>query len=992
VEEWLRAERRRGFDWRRAPLLRFHVHRLDEEQFQFTLSFHHAVLDGWSAASLLTELFNRARQLHEQPQAAPEPAPACAFRDFVALELEAEQSPECQAFWREQLAVAPDARLPRHGAPEGGSGDAVRLVDVAIPDDVVAGLRQLTRRAALPLKSLALAAHAKVLALETSQTAVVTGLVSHGRPEAVDGDRVLGLFLNTVPCVLRVGAGSWRELAQAAFDCERRLWPFRRYPLARLQQERGGPLFEVGFNFMHFHVYQGVQQSQAARVEGYSGYEETDLPLTANFFLEPETGRLRLSLNYRRGEFGPAQVERLAARYGLVLAAMARDADARHETQAWLTDVEREQVLGTWSGATGAETPRAPEETVVDWLEAQAARTPAAPALWLDERALDCAELHARANRLARHLRALGVGPETLVAVCLERSFELVVGVLGVLKAGGAYVPLDPANPPARLEQVLEDARPRVVLTLESLAARLPAHAGATVRLDSDWPAIEQQPAEPLRTAMGAGHAAYVIYTSGSTGRPKGVVVTHGGLANYLRFALSAYGVTAEAGAPLHSSVAFDLSVTSLFAPLVAGAPVTLVPDGAPGSELARVLRQERRFSFVKLTPAHLQALALQAPPGSLRAQVGALVIGGEALHAETLRPFREAAPALRVFNEYGPTETVVGSTLHEAPPDITAGAVPIGRPIDRTRVYVLDPHGQPVPPGASGELCIGGAGVARGYLGRPERTAERFVPDAFGPEPGARLYRTGDLARWLPGGTLEYLGRRDQQVKIRGYRVELGEIEAALRRQPGVRDAAALLREDAPGERRLVAYLVARDAPAADATVAQALREALPEYLVPSAFVWLEALPLTANGKLDRARLPAPSGERPQLAEAYVAPRTPVEERLARIWSEVLQVERVGVQDSFFALGGHSLNAMQVIARVRDAFQVELPLRPLFESPTVAALAGLIEEARLAPAGGDSAAPLDVPSDAAADVDRLLDELEALQPEQVRALLGEEA
>jgi amino acid adenylation domain-containing protein len=1002
VAAWLRAERMRPFEWRAAPLLRFHVHWLRDDQFQFTMSFHHAMLDGWSAASLLTELFQRSRAIHEAPEAPAPAALQCSFRDFIALERQAEESPECRQFWRDQLARAPLVRLPRReddatlaaetAAIDGGMG----IVPVEIPESVFEGLRRLVRVAALPLKSIALAAHAKVLAVETNQPLVVTGLVSHGRPEGVDGDRVLGLFLNTVPCVIDVGSRSWRDLAQAAFDAERRLWPHRRYPLARLQRDREGPVFDVGFNFMHYHVYQGVQQSDSVRVEGYAGYEETDLPLTANFYLDPNTTRLRLSLHYRPTEFSEEQIGRIADRYRQALIAIAANADDDHTATTLLTAAERDLVVGAWSrGVDGM-----PAASLVASLDAQAARTPAAIAVTCGGRTLTFRELHARANQLARHLQTMGIGREMLVGVWLDRSPELLIALLGILKAGAAYVPLDPTNPAARVQSILADARPRVVLTRSELIARLPAHDGVNLRIDADAAAFESQSIEPLPAASDeaddADDLAYVIYTSGSTGIPKGVLVRRQGLHNYLQWALQAYGLQPGDGAPLHSSAAFDLSVTSLFAPLLTGGTITMAPEGALGTELAEVLRGHEHFGLIKLTPAHLQALGLQLPPDALGTRTRALVIGGEALHAETLAAWREAGPGLRLYNEYGPTETVVGSVAHDATGEASArGPVPIGRPIANTQIYVLGEHGHPVPPRVAGELCIGGVGVARGYLNRPELTADRFVPDPFGTTPGARLYRTGDIVRWRSDGILDYLGRADQQVKIRGHRVELGEIESALRQQAGIRDAVALLRDVAPDDRRLVAYLVATDAPLTSETLQQSLRQLLPDALIPSAMVWLDELPLTVNGKVDRRRLPAPGGERPTLADGYVAPRTPTEERLAAIWAEVLRLDRVGMEDDFFALGGHSLIAMQVAARVRDAFRVDLPLRRLFETPRVAPLARLIDEGRIEAA--TSTADLveqQISIGAAAavsDVERLLDELEALDSDSVRTLLGDQ-
>jgi amino acid adenylation domain-containing protein/non-ribosomal peptide synthase protein (TIGR01720 family) len=537
----------------------------------------------------------------------------------------------------------------------------------------------------------------------------------------------------------------------------------------------------------------------------------------------------------------------------------------------------------------------------------------------------------------------MGVGPETLVAICVERSPELIVGILGILKAGAAYVPLDPGNPQARLSLVLGSAKPRVLVTRQELMSRLPSHEAAAVCLDTDWPAIERQSTADVPQVATADNLAYVIYTSGSTGVPKGTLITHRGLRNYLAWCADAYGITEGAGAPLHSSVAFDLSVTSIFVPLIGGGAVTIVPELPAGDGLGRLLADERHYGFIKLTPAHLQALALQVPPALLRARTRTVIVGGEALHGETLRAWWDSSPDLRVFNEYGPTETVVGSSFYEATAASGAGSVAIGRPIANTELYVLDRFGQPVPPGVEGELFIGGRGVARGYLNRPELTAEKFVPDAFGPTPGARLYRTGDVARWRGDGVLEYVGRGDQQVKIRGYRVELGDVEAALRQQPGVSEAVALLREDIPGDRRLVAYVVT----SAQATgfaiddLQERLRTQLPEYMVPAVVVRLDALPLSAIGKVDRRSLPAPSGERPTLRHGYAAPRTPAEATLAQVWAEVLRLERVGIHDNFFALGGDSILSLQVVARAMQLGWRFAP-RQVFEHPTVAALAAV--------------------------------------------------
>jgi amino acid adenylation domain-containing protein len=589
------------------------------------------------------------------------------------------------------------------------------------------------------------------------------------------------------------------------------------------------------------------------------------------------------------------------------------------------------------------------------WIEMQAKRTPHAVALSCSGESLSYGELNARANRLARRLRARGVGPEVLVGLCLDRSPDMVAALLAVLKAGGAYVPLDPAYPPGRLAFLLEDARAPVLLTQSGLLGRLPATSAAVVALDLEPDRDEGADGGDLPGGAGLDNLAYVIYTSGSTGRPKGAMIHHRGLANYLAWATRAYGVHRGEGAPVHSSIAFDLTVTALLAPLVAGRRVDLLDEGLGVEQLAAALRERRDYSLVKITPAHLRALGDQVGPAGAAGRARAFIIGGEQLTAEHVAFWREHAPETELINEYGPTEAVVGCCAYRvARGEAITGAIPIGRPIANTRLYVLNRSLEPVPPGVAGELYIGGAGVARGYLRRPRLTAERFLPNPFGKEPGARIYRTGDLARWRTDGHLEYLGRADHQVKIRGYRVEPGEVEAELVRYPSVREAVVVTREYGPDDLRLVGYVTAApDGPAPTASeLRHHLKGSLPEPMIPSAFVALESFPLTPNGKIDRAALPPPERDRSASEVAHVPPRGPIEDLLASIWAAVLGLDRVGVFDDFFDLGGHSLLATQVMSRIRDTFGVELPLHELFGGPTIAAVAGRIEERMRADAG----------------------------------------
>jgi amino acid adenylation domain-containing protein len=621
------------------------------------------------------------------------------------------------------------------------------------------------------------------------------------------------------------------------------------------------------------------------------------------------------------------------------LEGVAANPGARLSELSLLTDAERHRLLVEWND-TKADYPVA--RCVHELVEEQARVRPEALAVECDGRRLTFRELDDRAEHLAQQMRKRGVRSGALVAVYLERSVEMVVALLGVWKAGGAYVPIDPEYPPERVRFMLQDTNAVVVLTQKSLAGAVPATDAAILYVNADEVlGAVSRGRRAKRAPMSPQQLAYVIYTSGSTGQPKGVPITHASLHNLVCWHQQAYGVTPADRATQIAGPAFDASVWELWPYLTAGASVH-IPDEATRLDPGRLVRWlvEQRITLTFLpTPLAEAALRESWPEdGALRV----LLTGGDRLNQ---RPAQKLP--FRLVNHYGPTENTVVSTCAEVEAGST-GAPPIGGPLPNTRAYVVDAHLNPVPVGVPGELLVGGVQLAAGYLNRPELTAEKFIPDPFDTTPGARLYRTGDLVRYLPGGNIEFLGRIDHQVKIRGYRIELGEIESALSAHPALREAVVLAREDEPGDKRLVAYVVANeDAPADLADQLRThLRGSLPEYMVPSAFVSLEALPLTPNGKVDRKALPAP--EQPISGATYVAPRTPTEEIVAGIWAEVLKLERVGVNDNFFELGGHSLLATQVIVRVRQALGVELPLRDLFAAPMIADLSLRIEALRV--------------------------------------------
>ena len=510
---------------------------------------------------------------------------------------------------------------------------------------------------------------------------------------------------------------------------------------------------------------------------------------------------------------------------------------------------------------------------VHDLIAVQAQTTSDAIALVAGGKRFTYAQLNANANQLAHFLRAKGVGPEILVGLCVKRSVEMVVAMLGILKAGGAYIPLDPNNPTERQSFELQDSGTKVLVTTDDLAKTLSVDGRTVVRLDADWPEIAQESQANPEPAARLTNPAYVIYTSGSTGRPKGVMVTHSGLMNYLSWAARAYGKEARRSALVHSSISFDLTITGLYTPLLVGGRVELLPDDASVEAVVRALRQPQTRGVVKITPAHLELLSQQLRPEEAAGKVELFVIGGENLLGESLRFWREVSPTTRLINEYGPTETVVGCCVYEVQAgDPFTGSVPIGRAIDNTQLYVLDQQLRPVPAGVVGELYIGGAGVARGYLNRPELTREHFLADPFSNQPGARMYKTGDRARCREDGTLEYVGRLDDQVKIRGYRVELGEVEAVLAEHAAVRQCVAVAREDEPGNKQLAGYVIPRDRRVlTPKDLREFLRQKLPEYMVPAHFVFLDTFPLTPNGKVDRRALPVP--EKTFSRQEFVAP-----------------------------------------------------------------------------------------------------------------------
>ena len=915
IAEWITTEMRHRFDWTAAPLLRFHLHLLADDAVQFTMS--EPFFDGWSVASFFTEFFERYFALLNGAPIPTEPL-LSAYKDFVLLEREALESEECRNYWTTTLAGAKASRLARRSftQPDADAREVMR-VDVQVSAEVSAGLKRLAQSIEVPLKSVLLAAHMKVLSLLTSESDVITGHLINGRPEQTDGEQILGAFLNTVPLRLELSGATWAELAHRAFAAENELLPFRRYPIQELQRVHGAQrLFDTVFNYTHFHVADRLRGVDGLEVLDVDGTEQTYYPLTAQFNMDLFS-RIELALDYRTIEIGEEQATEIAGYYSRVLAAMSAEPEARHEAVCLLSDEEQRRLAELNETAA----PFSDTKCVYELFEEQVERAPDEIAVRFGREELSYSELNRRANQLARYLRGMGVGPEVLVGIFTDRSLEMLIGLLAVLKAGAAYVPLDPEYPPERIRFMIEDSNARVVLTQKSLDT-----AVQTICLDADF---SHESGENLQTRALPDNLAYVIYTSGSTGRPKGVLVAHRGVTNMIEASCKLFEIDKRSRVLQGASLSFDASVLEIFMALTGGATLHLMDRGLSGIELAQLLR-DQAITTIAITPSQLETIADAEFPA-----LQSIIVGGEACGVTTAMRWSRGR---RLFNAYAPTEATVYATAMQ----YVEGVPSLGWPIANLRVYLLDRHLQPVPNGISGEIHVGGVGLARGYLNQPELTAERFIPDPFSREAGARLYKTGDLARFNADGEIEFVGRVDQQVKVRGFRIELGEIETVLGQHPGVRDVVVVAREDASGGKRLIAYVVARE-DLGTSELRDYLKRTVPEYMVPAAFVVLDALPLTATGKVDRNALPMPEQARPELDQIYVAPRTAVEEVLCGVFAEVLQVEPVGVRDSFFELGGHSLLATQIASRVREIFQVELSLRKLFESPTVERLAATI-------------------------------------------------
>ncbi len=938
------------FDLEHDPLFQVQLIKLQPQEHLLVLTAHHIVCDGWSWGVMIPELGKLYANLRLGLE--PELEEVDRFSDY-ALTLEEEaNSPDAiatEAYWLEQFSNS----VPVVDFPTDRPRPPIRTFDAAREDweldpTLVTSLKQLGTRFGCSFMTTILAGVEVWLYRLTQQPDLVVGISAAGQA-ATGHYNLVGHCVNLLPLRSYVkGEQSFEDYLQLrksaildAYDHQQFTFGSLVKKLALPRDPSRIPLVPITFNI-----------DQALDSDCLSFAE-----LEVDFFSNPRSfenfelfinatelhGKLTLECQYNTNLFDAATIRRRMAELETVLAGIVADPTQPIAALPLLPETERQQ-LAQWNQTQAAY----PQDHCIHQLfEAQVERTPDAIAVTFADQCLTYRELDLQANQLAAHLQTLGIASEKLVGICLERSSAMLIALLGVLKAGGAYVPLDPNHPVDRLAFMLKDAHISVLLTQTPLLEQVSLGQTPVVCLDQ-W--------ETITTEMGflpsqatADHLAYVIYTSGSTGKPKGVEVSHRNVVNFLTSMREQPGLAQTDILLSVTTLAFDIAALELLLPLTVGATTVLASQetAADGEALLKLL-QTSQATVMQATPATWRLLIAAGWEGSEQLKI---LCGGEALPPALMKELVNRGS--QVWNLYGPTETTIWSTCYQiCNPDEKPL---IGRPIANTQLYALDSREQPVPIGVPGELWIGGAGVARGYLDRPELTAERFIADPFSSDPTARLYRTGDLVRYQPDGNLEYLQRIDNQVKVRGFRIELGEIETLLAQHPAIVEAVVIVREDSPDERRLVGYFVPQPSfvqPDDQPLIPQlrrSLKEKLPDYMVPTTFMALEAMPLTPNGKVDRKALPIPDSARPELEDQYVAPRTEIEQQIAEIWGQVLNLEQIGIHDNFFELGGYSLLAIQIVSRLRKVLQVEIPLPSLFEVPTVADLANRIETIRWA-------------------------------------------
>ena len=978
LELFIRNDQARGFDLERAPLMRAALIQVADNVYKFLWSRHHLILDRWSRALLLKEVFSFYNAFSRDLNLEIEPSRP--YGDYIGWLL-AQDRAAAESFWRHLLAgfASPTPLgFESHGA-HGGEEKQYDYQSVRLSAEATSSLREFAREQKLTMNTLVQGAWALLLSRYSGEQDVLFGATVSGRPADLAGvEKMVGLFINTLP--VRVKLSPQSSLSSWLRSLQEQQSEQRQYEYSSLidiqgwsEIPRGAPLFESILVFENLpveSVFHEAESMIAIRGDRSIG-SKTSYPLTV--MVDPGAA-LSLQVVYDRDQFDAAAIDRLLHHFALLLQNFTGAEDRPLREISFQEQAELNRVLIEWNETT---TPS--EETIClhQVFEKQVRRAGERIAVKYGDNVISYRELNQRANKLAGILVARGVKSEAIVGICLNRSIETYVGILAVLKAGGAYLPLDPVYPGERLQFMARDSELTLLLTQRSLVEKFAGTTAPVLLLDTLQDELAAMSGENPGLNADPDNLAYLMYTSGSTGQPKGVAATHRATMNRCSWMWRVYPFGPDEVCCQKTSLSFVDSVWEIFGPLLQGTASVIIPDAILKDPFLFVQTLgAHKVTRLVLVPSLLRVLLETVPELQQKLpQLKVWVTSGEALPADLVEKFTRQLPRSVLLNLYGSSEVAADVTCYQVAGPESSKSVPIGRPIANTEIYILDSQMQPTPIGVVGELYIGGTNLARGYHKRPDLTAERFVVHPFSKAGGGRLYRTGDLACYRADGNIEYRGRVDNQVKLRGFRIELGEIEGTLRRHAAVADAVVVLREDQAGDPRLVAYLVRSSGAAVQTTELRSfLQQTLPDYMIPSAFVTMEALPLMPSGKVDRRHLPAPDQSRPDLDESFVVPRTPLEEEIARMWEQVLKIDRVGVYDNFFALGGHSLIATQVISRLSETLEVDLPLRVIFEQPTVAGVAQAVVQYQTIASEGETA--------------RLLAELALLSDEEAQRLL----
>jgi iturin family lipopeptide synthetase B len=942
IGEFLKKDKRNLFDMEEGPLTRLNIFILAGNKYKFIWSYHHIILDGWCLPIILNDLFSIYLAVATggaMPRITRRP-----YKDYIAWYLDQDKE-EAVDFWKGLLGDFQAATpLPLDRRTADGAVTSMGEEKVLLSPEMTEALLALSRKEHVTPSTVMQSAWSVLLSRYSNSDDVVFGATVSGRPDKLKGsDEMVGLFINTLPVRVRFAPGM--KISELLGYLQKLSLSIREYEYSFLPEIKALTALPKTQNLFDSNVV--FENYPLASAGGGSGMgitdvqsvEMTNFPIT---LLVIPGESMEMAIQYDRARFDSKTISRMLGHMLQVLSAFIKDPFQEVGRIEILTEPEKEML----NSFNSTEVPYPDTLCIQELFDRQVDISPDRTAIISGEKSLSYIELERKSNQIAHFLRDKGIKPDSVVGVFIERSVEMITGVLGIIKAGGAYVPLDPEYPAARLEYMLSDCGAPLILTKSDMLSRMPAFSGEVLCLDDDWDRIEQMPSVRPELVNTSRDLVYVIYTSGSTGNPKGIEIEHRGLVNYITWAAGAYDVPGHGSFPLYTSMSFDLTVTSMFLPLVSGEYISIMPSGIdPTTLVEHVLTSGT--DIAKLTPAHLEIADNLTENGLEKsASLNRFILGGEALSAKTSRSFLIRHPGSVIFNEYGPAETVVGCIVYAfSELDSECTNVPIGKPIANTKIYIMDKDRRLVPIGVPGEIYIESPGVARGYLNKPEISAKSFVPSPF--DPAKTIYRTGDLARWLADGNIEYLGRVDHQVKIRGYRIELGEVEALLASYNGIHDCVVVDRDDRTSGKYLVGYYVSEDEiPVTD--IKNFMKEKLPEYMVPARFMKLDMLPLTPNGKVDRKALPEVDNVISGDESSFVAPRTEIEHVIADVWCQVLKLNKVGIHDNFFDLGGDSIISLQVAGRLKKQ-GYEIKPRDIFENQTIAELALVAGKARSA-------------------------------------------